>query len=153
MNAADIAAQVRAALAEDIGNGDLTADLSSATNRAEATVIAREPAVICSGPVRRGVPPDRSVDPHRLAGPGWRTGEPISCYARCTARRERCWRERTALNFLQTPSGTASLAKLCRSRGRNRATVLDTRKTLPACASPRSTPCVRRLQQPPHRAL
>ncbi|HNM42002.1 MAG TPA: nicotinate-nucleotide diphosphorylase (carboxylating), partial [Plasticicumulans sp.] len=47
MNAADIAAQVRAALAEDIGSGDLTADLIPATNRAEATVIAREPAVIC----------------------------------------------------------------------------------------------------------
>ena len=38
---------VRAALAEDVGPGDITADLIPADRQARATVIAREPAVLC----------------------------------------------------------------------------------------------------------
>ena len=44
---AEIAANVRAALIEDIGAGDLTAELVPAANHSIATVIVREPAVVC----------------------------------------------------------------------------------------------------------
>ena len=46
-DAAEIARQVRQALREDLGEGDLTAQLVPATVQAQATVIAREPAVLC----------------------------------------------------------------------------------------------------------
>ena len=42
-----LAQNVRAALAEDIGTGDVTAALIPATQQAEATIISREDAVIC----------------------------------------------------------------------------------------------------------
>lgn len=134
MNAADIAAQVRTALAEDIGSGDLTADLIPATNRAEATVIAREPAVICGvawfDEVFRQIDPSIRID--------WRVrdGERVSAdQLLCTLHgpsRALLSGERTALNFLQTLSGTASLAKrYAEAVAGTGATVLDTRKTLP----------------------
>ena len=45
-----IALQVREALAEDIGDGDLTARLVDADQVFNATLISREPAIVCGGP-------------------------------------------------------------------------------------------------------
>ena len=45
-----IALQVRAALAEDVGDGDLTAMLVDANQVFTATLISREPAIVCGGP-------------------------------------------------------------------------------------------------------
>jgi nicotinate-nucleotide pyrophosphorylase (carboxylating) len=47
---ADLALQVERALAEDIGSGDLTAALIPAGIQGRATVITREPAIICGRP-------------------------------------------------------------------------------------------------------
>src|SRR5690606_41882628 len=46
----DIARAVRIALEEDIGDGDITARLIPAEQRAEATIITREDCVVCGGP-------------------------------------------------------------------------------------------------------
>lgn len=134
MNAADIAAQVRAALAEDIGSGDLTADLIPATNRAEATVIAREPAVICGvawfDEVFRQIDPSIRID--WRVGDGERVGADQLLCTLDGPSRALLSGERTALNFLQTLSGTASLAnRYAEAVAGTGATVLDTRKTLP----------------------
>lgn len=134
MNPADIADQVRQALAEDIGSGDLTADLIPVSAHAEATVIAREPAVICGAAwfdeTFRQIEPSIRID--------WRVqdGDRVdSEQLLCTLdgpSRALLSGERTALNFLQTLSGTATLAsRYAAAVAGTGATVLDTRKTLP----------------------
>jgi nicotinate-nucleotide pyrophosphorylase (carboxylating) len=134
VNSELIARQVAAALAEDLGAGDVTAALVPATQQVRAQIIAREPAVLCGtdwvdatfkqldASIRvdwqaqdgDAMVADRAVV--RLTGPA----RPILTG------------ERTALNFLQTLSGTATAARRyvdavagtgCR--------ILDTRKTLP----------------------
>ncbi len=130
----DIAATVAAALAEDVGSGDLTASLVPPDTIADATVITREAAVLCGRAwfdetfaqvdsrtrvewlVEDGahVQPDQTLC--RIKGPA----------------RSLLTAERPALNFLQTLSGTATLTRRyvdavagtgCR--------ILDTRKTIP----------------------
>lgn len=134
MKTADIADQVRAALAEDIGTGDLTASLIPADAVAIATVIAREPAVICGSAwfdeVFQQIEPAIRID--------WQIGDGARVAADqllCTLAgpaRALLTGERTALNFLQTLSGTATLARrYADAVAGTPATVLDTRKTLP----------------------
>lgn len=131
---ADLAAQVRAALAEDVGSGDLTAALIPADAHAGAKVISRETAVLC-GTAWFDEVFNQLDDRIQVA---WETRdgdavnpEQVLCSLSGPAR-PLLTGERTALNFLQTLSGTATLASLyvaavadtgCR--------VLDTRKTLP----------------------
>ncbi len=127
-------AQVRDALAEDLGSGDLTAALVPAAARARARVIAREPAILCGRDWFDEV--FRQLDPaitlRWLAG----DGEPLApgqlvCELAGGARPILSG-ERTALNFLQTLSGTASLAaRYVTAVAGSSATILDTRKTLP----------------------
>src|SRR5262245_59054766 len=130
----DIEETVRRALSEDIGTGDLTAGLIDAGARANAHVVAREAAVICgcawfdetfrqlSGAIR--------VDWMRADGDSIRAGE-VACRLAGPAR-GLLTGERTALNFLQTLSGTATAARrfadLVRGIG---CRILDTRKTIP----------------------
>lgn len=134
MKTADIADQVRAALAEDIGTGDLTASLIPTDAVAIATVIAREPAVICGSAwfdeVFQQIEPAIRID--------WQIGDGARVAADqllCTLAgpaRALLTGERTALNFLQTLSGTATLARrYADAVAGTPATVLDTRKTLP----------------------
>jgi nicotinate-nucleotide pyrophosphorylase (carboxylating) len=132
--AAAIEEDVRRALAEDIGTGDATAALVPADRFAVARIVAKEAGV--------------------LAGRAWAE----ACFRRLDARVAIDWRlddgmrfspgaelcriegparallagERSALNFLQTLSGTATVAAaFVAAVAGTRATILDTRKTLP----------------------
>jgi hypothetical protein len=112
---ADLALQVERALAEDIGSGDLTAALIPAAIHGRASVITREPAVICGAPT--SMPASTSLDARVAAN---RTGrspkarnaaadQPLLTSSRAAAR-ALLTGERTALNFLQLLSATATAA-------------------------------------------
>lgn len=129
-----IRADVRRALAEDIGAGDLTAQLIPANAVGEAVVISREAAVLCGRPWFEAC--FRELDPavtfQWAGGDGARiaAGQDI-CTLRGAAR-ALLTGERTALNFLQTLSGTATLSRHYRERVSGLSvSMLDTRKTLP----------------------
>ncbi|HXD84830.1 MAG TPA: carboxylating nicotinate-nucleotide diphosphorylase [Rudaea sp.] len=131
---AAILADVRRALAEDFGGGDVTADLLPADAQAQARVIAREPAVICGRPWFDAC--FRELDARAVID--WRVGEGarigvdgVVCELRGNAR-ALVGAERCALNFLQTLSGTATIAAQYADAVRGTgATILDTRKTVP----------------------
>lgn len=133
--AADIvAANVRAALLEDVGDGDLTANLIPADAASEAIVICREPAVLCGQPwfdeVFRQLDPAIQIDWH------FRDGDLLEEDAEvCRLQgnsRALLTGERAALNFLQTLSATASKARVFADAVAGTNTkILDTRKTLP----------------------
>ena len=131
---ADVASQVRLALAEDVGNGDLTAALVPANAVAHAEVIVREPAVLCGSAWFNEV--FRQLDPGIRVDWSASDGETLVASQRvCTLHgmaRPVLSGERTALNFLQTLSGTASrAAQYVAAVAGTPAVILDTRKTLP----------------------
>lgn len=122
------------ALAEDVGSGDLTAALIPAERIAEAMLIAREPAVLCGTAwfeaVFAEIDARVSVAWDRNDGDVITAGETL-CRIRGPAR-GMLTAERTALNFLQTLSGTATQARrYAEAVHGTAAVVLDTRKTLP----------------------
>jgi len=125
---------VALALAEDVGAGDLTAALIPEDARAEATVISRETAVLCGAPwfdaVFRQLDPRVAIDWRAADGDRIEPNQVL-----CTLRgpvRPLLTGERTALNFLQMLSGTATLARrFADTVAGTGATILDTRKTLP----------------------
>lgn len=130
----DIQECVRRALAEDIGSGDITAALIPVDLLFTATVITRENAVLCGvawfNEAFHQV--DVSVNVKWLATEGQRISpNQVLCTITGPAR-ALLSAERTALNFLQTLSGTATLAR-CYADAVAGTTVrvLDTRKTLP----------------------
>ena len=124
---------VRRALAEDIGSGDLTAQLVPDA-QAHAELLTREDAVLCGAAwfdeVFRQL--DARVHITWLKHDGDRVmANAVLCRldgpARALLSGERC-----ALNFLQTLSGTATLAaRYADAVHGTRAKVLDTRKTIP----------------------
>jgi nicotinate-nucleotide pyrophosphorylase (carboxylating) len=125
---------VEAALAEDIGSGDLTAQLIPAAQTARASIISREAAVLCGTAwfetcFRRL---DAQVEIKWFARDGeaiaaGQTLAEISGNARALLSAER-----PALNFLQTLSATATATRLyVEAVGATRASIMDTRKTLP----------------------
>ena len=130
----DPSQSVTLALAEDVGDGDLTANLITRDTRAEATVISRETAILCGiswfEEVYRQL--DANVDTHWYAADGDRIKtEQILCKLTGPAR-SLLTGERTALNFLQLLSGTATTARRYADAVAGTGTaVLDTRKTLP----------------------
>jgi nicotinate-nucleotide pyrophosphorylase (carboxylating) len=125
---------VRSALAEDIGSGDITAHLIPETRGARASVICREPAVLCGmawfNAVFAELDTRIHVDWHVHDGAQTSTGQRL-----CTLQgpaRAMLTGERTALNFLQTLSGTATLARRYADIVADLPVrILDTRKTLP----------------------
>jgi nicotinate-nucleotide pyrophosphorylase (carboxylating) len=129
-----IARDVRAALAEDIGSGDVTADLLPDGAQARARVITRESAVLCGRAwfdecFRQLDPAVRiewaAADGERVAAGALLCRIEGSARALVTA-------ERSALNFLQALSGTATTTATYVDAVRGtRTVVLDTRKTLP----------------------
>jgi nicotinate-nucleotide pyrophosphorylase (carboxylating) len=130
----DISAAVSRALAEDIGSGDLTAALVPAGQRAQATVIIRDDAVICGIPwfdeVFKQLSADINIDWQVAEGSSTRAGT-VLCELQGPAR-ELLTGERTALNFLQTLSATATAAhEFATAIADTGAIILDTRKTLP----------------------
>jgi nicotinate-nucleotide pyrophosphorylase (carboxylating) len=130
----DIEETVRRALAEDVGTGDLTAALIPAETQAEAQVVTREPAILCGtawfDEVFRQVDKRVSVTWNARDGDAIRA-EQILCTLRGPAR-ALLTGERSALNFLQLLSGTATLARKYVDAVRGtRVVILDTRKTIP----------------------
>lgn len=125
---------VRRALAEDIGTGDLTADLIPSDTEMQATVISRETAVICGTAWFDAV--FRQVDPAVTIE--WQVSDSANVgtdQLLCTLKgpaRAILTGERTALNFLQTLSGTATNARqYVDAVVGTGVEILDTRKTLP----------------------
>ena len=133
-DAADIARIVDECLAEDIGNGDLTAQLIDATTVCRAQVVVREAAVLCGTAWfdRVYARVDPAVTVRWEATDGDRiVPEQVICTISGPARGVNSG-ERTALNLLQTLSGTATVARQHADAVAATATViLDTRKTLP----------------------
>ncbi len=132
--AAVIQADVARALAEDIGNGDLTAALIDEGARAGAEVITREDAVLCGSAwfaqTFRALDPAVRIDWRAWDGDAVAAGD-LLCTLSGPARALLSG-ERTALNFLQALSGTATLARRYRERVADLpVTLLDTRKTVP----------------------
>jgi nicotinate-nucleotide pyrophosphorylase (carboxylating) len=130
----DPSSAVALALAEDIGGGDLTAALIAAATRAEATVISRESAVLCGtawfNEVFRHLDPSIRVTWQVQDGERIHTDQ-LLCLLQGPARTLLSG-ERTALNFLQTLSATATAARrYADAVAGTRAAILDTRKTLP----------------------
>ena len=130
----DIEAVVRSALAEDIGSGDITAGLVPAKKKVTARIISREGGVLCGAPWVTEVfsQLDDSIVIH------WQledsdSFEPEQIIAELTGpARAIMTGERTALNFLQLLSGTASYTRGVVARIIHTPTeLLDTRKTLP----------------------
>jgi nicotinate-nucleotide pyrophosphorylase (carboxylating) len=129
-----IADSVAQALAEDIGSGDLTAQLIPENAHAEVTVITRESAVLCGrawvDEVFRRLDPSVRITWHYADGDGVEAGATL-LNAEGPAR-ALLTGERTALNFLQTLSATATIARqyadILSGTG---CQLLDTRKTLP----------------------
>ena len=132
--AAEIERNVAAALAEDVGSGDLTAQLVPAEAQARATVIARENAVLCGTAwfERSFKKLDPAITVTWQAGDGDRVvPDQLLCEIAGPAR-ALLTGERTALNFLQLLSGVATkAAQYAAVVAGTRAQVVDTRKTLP----------------------
>ena len=125
---------VREALAEDIGSGDITGRLIPADTTARATVISREAAVLCGmgwfNAVFAELDDRIRIDWEIHDGHPVEQGQLI-CTLTGPARPILAG-ERTALNFLQTLSATATLARRYADRVAGLPVrILDTRKTLP----------------------
>jgi nicotinate-nucleotide pyrophosphorylase (carboxylating) len=125
---------VAAALAEDVGSGDLTAALIDEDAVVGATIIARESLVLAGHPwanevfhqLDERIQVDWYIEDAQRAA-----ADDVICKLVGPAR-PLLTGERTALNFLQTLSGTATLtAAYVAAVAGTRAKVLDTRKTLP----------------------
>ena len=125
---------VARALQEDLGGGDLTADLIDPARRARARVLARESAVLCGAPWAEAAL--RALDPGvRIT---WHVQEGQRCAADQVVleidgnARALLSAERTALNFLQLLSAVATKARTyVDAVAGTRAQIVDTRKTLP----------------------
>jgi nicotinate-nucleotide pyrophosphorylase (carboxylating) len=130
----DVAGEVRLALREDIGPGDLTAGLIPATLRANAVIVCRESAVLCGrdwvdaafNQIDAGIRTTwHAEDGDRLRP------DTVACRIEGPARGI-VTAERTALNFLQTLSGTATRARrFADAVDGLPVQLLDTRKTIP----------------------
>ncbi len=126
--------QVRLALAEDVGDGDCTASLIPATSISQVQVICREAAVLCGvgwfNEVFNQLDPNVRINWLAQDGDAIASGATI-CELEGNTR-ALLTGERTALNYLQTLSGTATLArKYADAVAGTGVRILDTRKTVP----------------------
>lgn len=129
-----VAQNVSAALAEDVGSGDLTASFIPASQQAQATIISRENAVICgidwANACFHQLNKDIKINWQVNEGEKIATNQllcEISGNACALLTAERC-----ALNFLQTLSAVAThTAEYVLAVVGTKAQILDTRKTLP----------------------
>ena len=128
-----IAADVTRALAEDIGSGDVTADLLP-DHADSAYLLCKENAIVCGRPwfdaCHRALDPGVRIDWRVAEGDRVAAGTVLATLE--GRARALVSAERTALNFLQTLSGTATTtaAYVDAVRGTG-ARILDTRKTIP----------------------
>ena len=131
---AEIEANVRRALREDIGSGDITAQLIPAERLAKATIITRDAAVISGtawvDTVFRQLDPRVAV--HWQVADGERVTPNQVLFHLEGPARSLLTGERSALNFLQLLSGVATRAQyLADFVAETQVKLLDTRKTLP----------------------
>ena len=130
----EINRNVTAALAEDVGAGDLTASLVPGERLVKATVICREPGVLCGTAwfdecVRR-CDPTATITWHGTDGDRIAANQ-LLCEIEGNGRAV-LTAERSALNFLQLLSAVASKVRIYADAiAGTRAQVVDTRKTLP----------------------
>ena len=125
---------VATALLEDVGSGDLTAQLIPADRIARASVITREDAVLCGTAWFDEV--FRQIDPHARVSWSVHDGERVRANQQlCTLEgpaRSLLTGERTALNFLQSLSATATVTRhYVDAVAGTKCRILDTRKTIP----------------------
>ena len=131
--AEDVASDVRRALAEDLGSGDVTAALLPDAPDI-AYLLCKEEAVVAGRPwfdaCHRSLDPDVVIDWHVAEGDRVAAGTVL---ATLSARaRALVSAERASLNFMQTLSGTATTTATYVDAVRGTgARILDTRKTLP----------------------
>ena len=134
----DLSSHVEYALREDIGTGDISAQLIAQDTIAKATIYCRENAIVCGLPwaleVFKKVDPSLQIEV--LVNEGQQASQDqallnVSGNARALLTAERC-----ALNYLQTLSGTATLARHYADRvAHTKVRLLDTRKTIPGLRS------------------
>ncbi len=130
----NLAQQVTIALAEDIGSGDITAELVPAEQRVTGKVITREPAILCGRPWVTEVfhQLDPSVQLTWTADDGDRVAANQTLFEIAGLARPVLTGERAALNFLQLLSGTATATRrYVDAIAGTASAILDTRKTLP----------------------
>lgn len=125
---------VRAALAEDIGSGDITAALIAAETQATARVITREDGVLCGSDwvntVFAEIDPSVTLQWQVNDGQAIKAGDTL--FTASGPARSLLTGERAALNFLQLLSATASTCRRYADVVSNTKTrLLDTRKTIP----------------------
>ena len=125
---------VTRALLEDVGTGDLTASLIDSSALASATIITREAGILCgmafASEAFRQTDPACQLDWLFADGDSLSAGDEL-CRIQGPAR-ALLTAERTALNFIQLLSGTATTASLYAARvAHTGVKLLDTRKTLP----------------------
>ncbi len=126
--------QVAAALAEDIGSGDVSAQLLNNSSISRAQIITREPMVLAG--LDYALEAFKQIDPNMQLMSLYQDGDFINANAvilRIEGNTKAVLTaERTALNFLQTLSGTASYAHKIKQIVKDFPTqILDTRKTIP----------------------
>ncbi|MBM7061518.1 carboxylating nicotinate-nucleotide diphosphorylase [Pseudomonas sp. UL073] len=131
---AEIEANVRRALAEDIGSGDITAQLIPAERLAHASIITRDAAVVCGTAWVDAV--FRQLDPrvavHWQVVDGERVQPNQVLFTLEGPARALLSGERSALNFLQTLSAVATKCRYYADLvSDTQVKLLDTRKTLP----------------------
>ena len=125
---------VTRALLEDVGTGDLTASLIDSSALASATIMTREAGILCgmafASEAFRQTDPACQLDWRLADGDSLSAGDEL-CRIQGPAR-ALLTAERTALNFIQLLSGTATTASLYAARvAHTGVKLLDTRKTLP----------------------
>ena len=131
---ADLGSQVAAALREDLGSGDVTAQLVPPDQRVRGRIITREDAILCGRPwvdeTFRQLDADIRLEWHAADSERIAAGQEL-VHIQGRARAVLSG-ERTALNFLQLLSATATAARrFVEAVAGTGCTILDTRKTLP----------------------
>ena len=130
----DLSKVVNSALREDIGPGDITASLIEPGIQTSACVLVREPAILCGSPWFNEVfnQLDNSVKLKWFAEEGDNISPGQAVCELIGAATSLLSGERTALNFLQTLSGTATATrKFADAVAEFGVQILDTRKTIP----------------------
>lgn len=129
-----ILSDISNALNEDVGSGDLTAQLIPENSPAQATIITRQDMILCGSPwfdtCFRTLDADCEILWNLQEGDTVLANQTL-CEVRGNAR-AMLTAERTGLNFLQMLSATATVTRLYVDSVKGlKAKIMDTRKTLP----------------------
>ena len=132
--AASVAADVQRALSEDVGTGDISAELIDSSEQATAQVITRQPGVFCGKPwveeICRQL--DSNIEVRWSVNDGDAVEPDQELFLLKGSARSLLTLERTILNFVQLLSGTATLTRrYVELMGNTDSKLLDTRKTIP----------------------